>query len=83
MACACKVNRDLEYLMKHYGVKQQKEKKPFNIKDVKTVLLKNLGAWTIALLLTPIMLIFTLCRRVFGGNKPINITKLFGIHGKQ
>ena len=76
MACACKVNQQLSYIQKKYGVNGPKGKirTPFNIK----LMLMNLLNIVVATLLSPIMLLLIL----FGRKKVINISKVFGLSSK-
>lgn len=76
MACACKVNQQLSYIQKKYGINGKETKGPVPI-DVKMVLM-NLLSVTVAALLSPFMFILIL----FGGKKVINVSKVFGLSSK-
>lgn len=76
MACACKVNQQLSYIQKKYGVNGKETKGPVPV-DVKMVLM-NLLSITIAALLSPFMFILIL----FRGKKVINVSKVFGLSSK-
>ena len=72
MGCACKVNRQISYLEKHYGTERfsgdnKKKKHLFN----------NFSLWrTLVVMITlPLMLLFGLFVLPFR-NKPIKINKL-------
>ena len=76
MACACKVNQQLSYIQKKYGVDGPKHraKGPFNAKMILTNMLNII----VAILLAPIMLISILV----GGKKVINVSRVFGLSSK-
>ena len=76
MACACKVNQQLSYIQKKYGVGGPKQKTggAFNVK----MILTNMFNITIAVLLIPVMLVSILV----GGRKVINVSKVFGLSSK-
>ena len=76
MACACKVNQQLSYIQKKYGVDgpKQKTSTPLNVK----MTLTNMVNIVISVLLIPFMLISIL----IGGRKVINIGKAFGLSSK-
>lgn len=76
MACACKVNQQLSYIQKKYGVGGPKQKKAtaFNAR----MILTNMLNMVVAVLLTPIMLISIL----IGGRKVINVSRVFGLSSK-
>jgi len=76
MACACKVNQQLSYIQKKYGVDGSKQKtgKVFNA----WIILTNIFNAIAAMLLIPLMLISIL----FRGKKTINISKVFGLSSK-
>lgn len=73
MACACKVNKDLAYLHKHYGNKTnvtEKEIKEFRIKEF----FKQLISFIILMILLPFMFIQILFT-FFTKDKTIKIKK--------
>ena len=76
MACACKVNQQLSYIQKKYGVggPRQKTGKQFNV----WIILTNIFNAIAAMLLIPLMLISIL----FRGKRTINISKVFGLSSK-
>lgn len=76
MACACKVNQQLSYLQKKYGVGGPKKKPGFSVNA--KVLVVNIFDAILAILLSPIMLMTIL----FNRKGVINISKLFGLSGK-
>lgn len=78
MACACKVNQQLSYLEKKYGVKVP-ENKETHIKENIKLGIKNV---LLLLLVSPILLImlpFTLIKSIFSKGKSIDINKIFKI----
>lgn len=76
MACACKVNQQLSYIQRKYGVDGPKQKagKVFNT----WIILTNIFNAIAAMLLIPFMLISIL----FRSKKTINISKIFGLSSK-
>lgn len=76
MACACKVNQQLSYIQRKYGIDGPKQKtgKVFNT----WIILTNIFNAIAAMLLIPFMLISIL----FRGKKTINISKIFGLSSK-
>lgn len=76
MACACKVNQQLSYLQRKYGVDgpKKKNRKPFNFK----IMLFNIINLIVCILLSPIILLTIL----FNKKKVINIGKVFGLAAK-
>ena len=71
MACACKVNRDIAYLQKKYGVKgKQSEKSEIRINF--SIIIKKFFISVVCLLLSPLFLITLLLR----GNKTISMNKM-------
>ena len=78
MACACKVNRDISYLQKRYGVKSVADKKETHIRQNAKVFLEKIGIFIITLPFIPVLFIWTILRTLINKN-PINISKLFRI----
>ena len=64
MACACKVNQQINYLQNTYGV--TKESKKTNIRGSVGLLLKKILVGTIAIALTPLMLVILIIRLIMG-----------------
>lgn len=76
MACACKVNQQISYIQKKYGVKQPTSRKSnisFNIK----MKVKEAFFLLLAILLSPLMLLHILYKTIFTKDKTIDIKKLF------
>ena len=73
MGCACKVNKQISYLQKHYGFGEQKEKKR---------LFENFSLWRAltVILLLPVMVVAGLLILPFRG-KPIKVNKLVKVRG--
>ena len=74
MSCACKVNRDLEYLHKHYGNKtdiSKKEETDFRI----TEFFKKLIVFIIVLVLLPFIILHILLTFLIKKYKIIEIRK--------
>ena len=78
MACACKVNRDISYLQKRYGVKSVVDKKETHIRQDAKVFLEKIGIFIITLPFIPVLFVWTIFRALVNKN-PINISKLFRI----
>ena len=75
MACACKVNQQLSYIQKKYGVGGPKQKtSTFSVK----MILTNMLNIVVAVLLTPVMLISIFV----GSKKVINVSRVFGLSSK-
>lgn len=75
MACACKVNQQIDYLHKKYGHNIPVSKKTtisFQVKEF----FKSLLIWIVALPILPFMLIHILIKGVFSRNKAISVKKL-------
>jgi hypothetical protein len=82
MPCACKVNRDISYLQKRYGVKTQQSKES-HIREKARIFLEKLGLSLLILPLIPILFIWIIIR-VIVNKEPIKISKLFGLqHVRQ
>lgn len=80
MACACKVNQELEYLQKKYGHNMPKSKSS-NIRGIVSGFFKQIGILIGILILAvpflPLMLIGILIRLAVKRKKPIEIDKIF------
>lgn len=73
MSCACKVNKDLEYLHKHYGNKTDINKK--EITEFRIIeFLKQLLSFIILLFCLPLMILHVLIK-IFKKDKTIKIRK--------
>ena len=74
MACACKVNKQLNYLHKHYGNKTDVNKK--EIREFRIIeFLRQLVSFIIMILLLPFMLMHILYITFFKKDKIIKIKK--------
>ena len=73
MACACKVNQQINYLQNTYGV--TKESKKTNIRGSVGLLLKKILVGTIAIALAPLMLVILIIRLIMG-KRVIKINEL-------
>lgn len=78
MGCACKVNRDISYLQKRYGVKNIPEQKETHIRQNVRIFLERVGLFILTLPFIPIMFLWTIIRAAVN-KTPINISKLFRI----
>jgi len=78
MACACKVNRDISYLQKRYGVKNTPEQKETHIRENARIFFEKVGIFILTLPFIPIMFLWTIIRAM-SNKTPINISKLFRI----
>ena len=75
MACACKVNQEIDYLHKKYGHNIPTSKKTtisFNIGRT----LQAIGIWLIAIPILPFMLLHILYKAIFTKEKAISVKKL-------
>lgn len=83
MACACKVNQQLEYLQKHYGVKEYRSSAPKThmSADARIIVHKTVIS-AMLVILFPIMFLYLLVRMIFFKNKRIALDKLFRIEKK-
>lgn len=75
MACACKVNQQIDYLHKKYGHNIPVSKKTtisFQVKEF----FKSLLIWIVALPILPFMLIHILIKGFFSKSKAISVKKL-------
>ena len=72
MACACKVNQQLDYLHKKYGDNQPKNKKT-NIRDMVTMKAEALALVILAIPLMPVIIVYIIAKTISG--KPIHIDK--------
>ena len=81
MACACKVNKELDYLHKKYGNKIPVSKKT----EISFRFKEGMKKFGITLLLIPVipLMVFYVLYKSFSKNKTISITKTLGIlkHG--
>lgn len=78
MACACKVNQQIDYLHRKYGEKLPQSKKT-NIRfRVKDFFLKLFTSFIMVIFL-PIAVLHILFRKIFKKDKAINIATLFHI----
>lgn len=71
MACACKVNQQLSYIEKHYGVKSKESKSM----DIRGAIKKNIRGFLIHILLLPVYPLWGVVLLIKGG-KPIRIDRL-------
>lgn len=71
MACACKVNQQLSYIEKHYGVKSKESKSM----DVRGAIKRNIRGFFIHVLLLPVYPLWGLVL-LLKGRKPIRIDRL-------
>ena len=55
MACACKINRDISYLQKRYGVKDVAENKQTHIRQTTRVFLEKIGIFIVILPVVPFL----------------------------
>lgn len=78
MACACKVNQQLSYLEKKYGVKSPESKKT-NIRELVGGKLQTLVLIIIMLPIVPVLLIISIFQSIFSKEKTIYINKIFKI----
>lgn len=83
MACACKVNQQLEYLQKHYGAKEHRSSAPRThmSADANAVMHKTVIS-AMLVILFPIMFMYLLVRMIFFKKKKLAIDKLFRL-GKK
>lgn len=83
MACACKVNQQLEYLQKHYGTKEHRSSAPKThmSADARIVVHKTIIS-AMLVILFPIIFLYLLVRMIFFRNKRIALDKLFRIEKK-
>ena len=77
MACACKVQQQLDFLDKKYGVEGPKSKKTAISGRVKS-LFNGLFLIILKIMVMPIMLLFIILTR----GKVINIAKVFRLGGR-
>lgn len=82
MACACKVNQQIEYLQKRYGHNMPKSRST-NIRGMVSLWLKQAGLWLIAIPFIPLMIIGLIFHLIFRGSKPIEIDKTFRLKKKN
>jgi hypothetical protein len=76
MACACKVNSDLAFLQKKYGVSQRpdnKKKFEVNWKEILYLLIN----FFVVIVFLPLFVLHVLFGGVFSKNKNIDIAKVF------
>ena len=88
MACACKVNQEIDKIHKYYSVNgkhdDEKPRMAINKKDAAITIF----IYLLLLPLTPIMLLFTLGFSIFSKNKRLSMRKFLGFihtvrHGKE
>lgn len=75
MACACKVNQQIESLHKNYGHDipvKKRELTAFNVVET----LKALGIWIVAIPIIPVMIVHILFKSIFTKSKTISVKKL-------
>ena len=78
MACACKVNRQIEQIHKYYGSTQRGGSKTTITEDIK-LFFKRFFYYFIFIIAAP----FFMCYLTYNfvcGNKPISIKKLFKLN---
>lgn len=77
MACACKVNRQISLIEKHYGTNALPSKKTHIADDIKLFFKKGI-IFLICIPFIPIMVLYTIIRKCFT-KKPIELDKIFKI----
>lgn len=75
MACACKVNQQIDYLHKKYGHNIPVSKKTTISFDIKEKL-RAIGIWIVALPIIPLMVAYILITAIFKKKKTISVKKL-------
>lgn len=78
MACACKVNQQIDYLHKKYGTKTPESKKTnirFKVKDF----FVNFLIRIVMVIFLPVAVLHILFTKIFKKDKAINIATLFHI----
>lgn len=78
MACACKVNQQIDYLHKKYGHKIPVSKKTtisFHVKEF----FRSLLIWIVTIPILPFMLIHILVKGVFSKSRTISVKKLMKV----
>jgi hypothetical protein len=70
MACACKVNKQIEKINKLYGNKKEQPKT--NIKNSFSIILYNILIYLLYIPLIPILSVYIILRKLFT-NKPISL----------
>ena len=76
MACACKVNQEIEYLKKKYGHNMPKSKSS-NIRGMVSGFFKQIGVLILSVPFLPLMAIGILVHLLVKREKPIRIDKIF------
>lgn len=79
MACACKVNQEIEYLQKKYGHNMPKSKSS-DIRGMVTGFFKQMGILVLAIPFLPVMLVGILVHLIVKKEKPIKIDKIFKLN---
>lgn len=79
MACACKVNQEIEYLQKKYGHNMPKSKSS-DIRGMATGFFKQMGILVLAIPFLPVMLVGILVHLIVKKEKPIKIDKIFKLN---
>lgn len=79
MACACKVNQEIEYLQKKYGHNMPKSKSS-NIRGMVSGFFKQMGVLVLAIPFLPVMLVGILAHLMVKKEKPIKIDKIFKLN---
>ena len=78
MACACKVNQQIDYLHKKYGHKIPTSKKTiirFRVKEF----FKNIGIYLLCLPFVPIMFLHILYTTIFKKDKKISVKRMLNL----
>ncbi len=73
MACACKVNQQIDQLHKVYGVNKKKSKT--NIRSMVSLVFHNVLIYLLYIPIMPIFSLYILVRKIFT-NKPIYLDGL-------
>lgn len=76
MACACKVNQQINEIQRKYGVGKKKHKNKFNINFL--IILKQIFIYIISILSMPLMVVYLLWATFFN-KKHISIKKIFNL----
>lgn len=79
MACACKVNQEIEYLQKKYGHNMPKSKSS-DIRGMVSGFFKQMGILVLAIPFLPVMLVGILVHLIVKKEKPIKIDKIFKLN---
>lgn len=83
MACACKVNQQLEYLQRHYGTKEPRSSAPrTHMSGNARIIVHKTLISVMLLILFPVMLLYMAVRMIFFRKKKLAIDKLFRLGRK-